>query len=135
MWSGIPLLVAFSSFATAALTMSVPLTSEVIFPSISLFMLLQFPLAMVSQVMSNIVESIVSVKRLSSFLKADEVQPEARNVVLNPDLRVGDEVTGSFLVYKRVCVIERNVVIRRSCPSGRANSNGQSWLQFLLFGM
>lgn len=47
MWSGIPLLVAFSSFATAALTSSKPLTSDVIFPAISLFMLLQFPLAMV----------------------------------------------------------------------------------------
>jgi hypothetical protein len=98
-------------------------------------MLLQFPLAMFSQVTSNIVESIVSVKRLSSFLKADEVQPEARNVILNPDLRVGDEVTGSFLVYTRVYVIERNVVICRFCPSGRENSNGQSWLRFLLFGM
>lgn len=43
-----PVLVAFSSFATAALTSDVPLTSDKIFPSISLFMLLQFPLAMVS---------------------------------------------------------------------------------------
>jgi ABC-type bacteriocin/lantibiotic exporter with double-glycine peptidase domain len=47
MWSGIPLLVAFSSFATAAATSSKPITSDVIFPAISLFMLLQFPLAMV----------------------------------------------------------------------------------------
>ena len=47
LWSGIPLLVAFSSFATAALTSSKPLTSDIIFPAISLFMLLQFPLAMV----------------------------------------------------------------------------------------
>lgn len=47
LWSGIPLLVAFSSFATAALTSSKPLTSDIIFPAIALFMLLQFPLAMV----------------------------------------------------------------------------------------
>ena len=47
LWSGIPLLVAFCSFATAAITSSQPLTSDVIFPAISLFMLLQFPLAMV----------------------------------------------------------------------------------------
>jgi len=47
LWSGIPLLVAFSSFATAAVTSSKPLTSDIIFPAISLFNLLQFPLAMV----------------------------------------------------------------------------------------
>ena len=47
LWSGIPLLVAFASFATAAVVSTRPLTSDVIFPAISLFMLLQFPLAMV----------------------------------------------------------------------------------------
>lgn len=40
-------LVAFSSFAVAAFTSDTPLTSDRIFPAISLFMLLQFPLAMV----------------------------------------------------------------------------------------
>jgi hypothetical protein len=48
LWSGIPLLVAFGSFATAAYTSDKPLTADVIFPCISLFNLLQFPLAMVS---------------------------------------------------------------------------------------
>jgi hypothetical protein len=52
LWSGIPLLVAFSSFATAALMSSRPLTSDIIFPAIALFMLLQFPLAMVGGVWS-----------------------------------------------------------------------------------
>ncbi|KAF8074805.1 multidrug resistance-associated ABC transporter [Lyophyllum atratum] len=92
LWSGIPLLVAFSSFATAAMTSSTPLTSDVIFPAISLFMLLQFPLAMFSQVTSNIIEAIVSVKRLSDFLNADELQPDAREVVEKPVLNEGDEV-------------------------------------------
>ena len=45
-----PVLVAFSSFATAAAISDKPLTSDVIFPAISLFMLLQFPLAMVRDV-------------------------------------------------------------------------------------
>ena len=40
-------LVAFSSFAVASAVSDVPLTSDRIFPSISLFMLLSFPLAMV----------------------------------------------------------------------------------------
>lgn len=42
-------LVAFSSFAVAAYTSDSPLTSDKIFPAISLYMLLQFPLAMVDQ--------------------------------------------------------------------------------------
>ncbi|KJA15567.1 hypothetical protein HYPSUDRAFT_48272 [Hypholoma sublateritium FD-334 SS-4] len=92
LWSGIPLLVAFSSFATAAVTSSKPLTSDVIFPAISLFMLLQFPLAMFSQVTSNIIEAIVSVQRLSSFLTADELQPDARKVIENAEPQCGDEV-------------------------------------------
>lgn len=114
LWSGIPLLVAFSSFATAAVTSSKPLTSDVIFPAISLFMLLQFPLAMVSrgccestytqlmssqfsQVTSNIIEAIVSVQRLSSFLTADELQPDARKVIENADPQCGDEVNKCFV--------------------------------------
>ncbi|EKM50357.1 uncharacterized protein PHACADRAFT_263609 [Phanerochaete carnosa HHB-10118-sp] len=93
LWSGIPLLVAFSSFATAALTSDAPLTSDKIFPSISLFMLLQFPLAMFSQVTSNIVEALVSINRLSAFFGADELQPDAREVVVTKSrLEIGDEV-------------------------------------------
>ncbi|KLO11533.1 metal resistance protein YCF1 [Schizopora paradoxa] len=84
LWTGIPLLVAFSSFATAAAISDKPLTSDVIFPAISLFMLLQFPLAMFAMVTSNIIEAIVSIKRLTKFLSADELQTDAR-VVLGPE--------------------------------------------------
>ncbi|THH19236.1 hypothetical protein EW146_g1884 [Bondarzewia mesenterica] len=91
-WSGIPLLVAFSSFATAALTSSKPLTSDIVFPAMSLFMLLTFPMAMFSQVTSSIIEAMVSVNRLSSFLHADELQPDARKISINSDLRNGDIV-------------------------------------------
>ncbi|KAG6889968.1 hypothetical protein C0992_003448 [Termitomyces sp. T32_za158] len=92
LWSGIPLLVGFSSFATAAAVSSKPLTSDIIFPAISLFMLLQFPLAMFSQVTSNIIEAIVSVKRLSDFLNAEELQGDARKFIDTPNLNRGDEV-------------------------------------------
>ncbi|KAH9924719.1 metal resistance protein YCF1 [Fomitopsis serialis] len=92
LWGGIPLLVAFSSFAVASVTSDTPLTSDRIFPSISLFMLLSFPLAMFSQVTSNIIEALVSVRRLSDFLSADELQPDARELVTNAKLQLGDEV-------------------------------------------
>ncbi|KAK0497158.1 P-loop containing nucleoside triphosphate hydrolase protein [Armillaria luteobubalina] len=92
LWTGIPLVVAFSSFAVAALTSSKPLTSDVIFPAISLFMLLQFPLAMFSQVTSNLIEAIVSIRRLSDFLEADELQADARKLIEKPNLQRGDTV-------------------------------------------
>lgn len=92
LWTGIPLLVAFASFATAAVVSPRPLTSDVIFPAISLFMLLQFPLAMFAQVMSNIIEAIVSVRRLDSFLSAAELQFDAVKTLAADDLKEGDEV-------------------------------------------
>ncbi|KXN89408.1 Metal resistance protein YCF1 [Leucoagaricus sp. SymC.cos] len=92
LWTGIPLLVAFSSFATAAVTSSRPLTSDIIFPAISLFMLLQFPLAMFALVTSSIIEAVVSVKRLGSFLSATELQPDAIKKIAATDLKEGDEV-------------------------------------------
>ncbi|KAI0725334.1 metal resistance protein YCF1 [Fomitopsis betulina] len=92
LWSGIPVLVAFSSFAVASTFSDIPLTSDRIFPSISLFMLLSFPLAMLSQVTSNIIEALVSVRRLADFLDADELQGDARELVTNAKLQLGDEV-------------------------------------------
>ncbi|KAG1776029.1 P-loop containing nucleoside triphosphate hydrolase protein [Suillus placidus] len=92
LWGGIPLIVAFSSFATASVFSSRPLTADVIFPAISLFMLLQFPLAMFSQVTSNIIEALVSVKRLSGFLHAEELQQNALVKAQKNSLNVGDEV-------------------------------------------
>jgi len=92
LWTGIPFLVAFMSFTLAAVTSSRPLTADVIFPAISLFMLLQFPLAMFSQVISNIIEAAVSVRRLADFLNAPELQHDARKITSKPSLTSGDEV-------------------------------------------
>jgi ATP-binding cassette, subfamily C (CFTR/MRP), member 1 len=43
-------------------------------------------------VLSNLVEALVSTKRLSEFLKAEEMQPDARVVLAVKDLKAGDEV-------------------------------------------
>ena len=127
LWNGIPcmcfssqychhahcaiVIVSFSSFATASVFSERPLTADVIFPAISLFMLLSLPLAMVrknisariavahllpciqfSQVVSNIMEALVSVNRLSSFLRAEELQKDAVTRIEKPPLCIGDEV-------------------------------------------
>ncbi|KAI0285929.1 metal resistance protein YCF1 [Russula aff. rugulosa BPL654] len=92
LWGGIPLLVAFSSFATASKMSSRPLTSDIIFPAISLFMLLQFPLAMIALLTNQAIEAFVSAKRVKAFLDGDELQSDARDIRLNPNLVVGDVV-------------------------------------------
>lgn len=43
-------------------------------------------------VISNLVEAIVSVKRISSFLDSDELQTDARNIILKDKIQDGDEV-------------------------------------------
>lgn len=43
-------------------------------------------------VVSSLVEAIVSVKRISSFLDSDELQPDAREVILKENIQDGDEV-------------------------------------------
>ncbi|KAJ1307098.1 hypothetical protein OPQ81_001216 [Rhizoctonia solani] len=80
LWTGIPLLVAFGSFATAAYTGDKPLTADVIFPCISLFNLLQFPLAMFANITSQLVEAAVAVNRIRGFLLSEELQADARSV-------------------------------------------------------
>lgn len=73
-------------------------------------MLLQFPLGMVSpfrsdvdllpnssrsqfaMVISSLIEAIVSVKRISSFLDSDELQDDARDIISKGSIQDGDEV-------------------------------------------
>ena len=45
-----------------------------------------------AQVTSNIIEAVVSIKRLSSFLNANELQPDARTFEPVEKLRKGDTV-------------------------------------------
>ncbi|KAF3157914.1 hypothetical protein TWF225_000693 [Orbilia oligospora] len=76
-WNTSPFLVSCVTFTTFALTSNKPLTTEIVFPALTLFNLLTFPLAMLPMVISMIVEATVAVDRLSSFLTAEEVQPDA----------------------------------------------------------
>jgi ATP-binding cassette subfamily C (CFTR/MRP) protein 1 len=92
LWSGIPLLVSFSSFIVAARASGKPLTSDVIFPAIALFQLLSFPLAVLPNVIGSLVESLVSVRRISDMLNAQELQVDAR-AVEESSVQMGEEVS------------------------------------------
>ncbi|GAB5359859.1 hypothetical protein AAMO2058_000578200 [Amorphochlora amoebiformis] len=73
MWTGLPILVAISTFSTYTL-LGNKLTAARAFTALSLFGILRFPLTMFPWVLSKIVEAQVSVKRLEKFLAAHELQ-------------------------------------------------------------
>ncbi len=81
-WTAIPFLVSLATFTTYALTSDKPLTADIIFPALSLFSLLQFPIAMLASIITSVIAAQVSARRLSDFLDAGELDPEARKVVI-----------------------------------------------------
>ena len=76
-WSTTPFLVSVSTFAVYVLTTNKPLTTEIVFPALTLFNLLNFPLAVLPIVITSIIEASVAVGRLTSYFTAEELQPDA----------------------------------------------------------
>jgi ATP-binding cassette subfamily C (CFTR/MRP) protein 1 len=97
-WSSTPFLVSCSTFAVFVLTNDRPLSTEIVFPALgtdshkfalrdsdtdiflALFNLLTFPLAVLPMVITSIVEATVAVGRITSYLTAEEIQPDAIEV-------------------------------------------------------
>ena len=67
---------ALATFGTFVAASDEPLTAERAFVALSLFNILQFPLSMFPHLISNIVQTSVSLKRLSTFLQHDEIDPD-----------------------------------------------------------
>ncbi|TNY24017.1 hypothetical protein DMC30DRAFT_371993 [Rhodotorula diobovata] len=93
LWSFTPFAVAFSTFALFSTISGKPLTSEIVFPAITLFQLLGFPLAVLPVVFSSLVEAYVSIDRITDFLVAKEIQADAVNISIpSRELKDGDEL-------------------------------------------
>lgn len=97
-WSSTPFLVAFATFASFVVTSKRPLTSEIIFPAISLFQLLSFPMAVFSNIINSIIEAVVSVGRLEDFLGGSELDPNARKVISPRDDPEGEPRRGDTVI-------------------------------------
>ncbi|KAK0531407.1 hypothetical protein OC834_002953 [Tilletia horrida] len=82
LWTGIPFTVSLATFATYTLVTKEELTPDIIFPALSLFSLLQFPLFMVASMISSVIQAQVSAARLATFLDSSELDPNARQVIL-----------------------------------------------------
>uniref|UniRef100_A0A8C1NBS4 ATP-binding cassette, sub-family C (CFTR/MRP), member 3 n=1 Tax=Cyprinus carpio TaxID=7962 RepID=A0A8C1NBS4_CYPCA len=77
-WISAPFLVALTTFAVfVTVREENVLDAEKAFVSLSLFNILRFPLNMLPQVISSIVQASVSLKRIQDFLSHDELDPES----------------------------------------------------------
>ena len=80
--SATPFFVALSSFATFVLVDPANniLTPEIAFVSLTYFNILRRPLNQLPTLVVTCVQSLVSVRRINTFLQADELSPEVRIV-------------------------------------------------------
>ncbi|TMS22599.1 Canalicular multispecific organic anion transporter 2 [Larimichthys crocea] len=77
-WTSAPFLVALTTFAVyVTVDENNVLDAEKAFVSLSLFNILRFPLNMLPQVISSMVQASVSLKRIQGFLSHDELDPNS----------------------------------------------------------
>ncbi|XP_015211606.1 ATP-binding cassette sub-family C member 3 isoform X2 [Lepisosteus oculatus] len=77
LWTSAPFLVALTTFAVyVTVDKDNVLDAQKAFVSLSLFNILRFPLNMLPQVISSVVQASVSLKRIQDFLSHDELDPD-----------------------------------------------------------
>uniref|UniRef100_A0A8C3AF62 ATP-binding cassette, sub-family C (CFTR/MRP), member 3 n=1 Tax=Cyclopterus lumpus TaxID=8103 RepID=A0A8C3AF62_CYCLU len=89
-WTSAPFLVALTTFAVyVTVDENNILDAERAFVSLSLFNILRFPLNMLPQVISSLVQASVSLKRIQRFLSHDELDPSSvdRNNTATGEIR------------------------------------------------
>ncbi|KAL5018705.1 hypothetical protein ScPMuIL_004427, partial [Solemya velum] len=95
-WSCAPVLVSLTTFAVYVLSdVKNVLDAEKAFVSLSLFNILRFPVAIFPQIISQLVQASVSLKRLKNFMNHEELDPTAVNYDAESKLSVS-VVDGSF---------------------------------------
>lgn len=138
-WSVTPFLVSCSTFTVFVLTGNQPLTTEIVFPALTLFNLLTFPLAILPLVITSIIESTVAVGRLTDYFTAEELQPDAV-ITKDPAMYAGDEAVrirdATFTWDKsRNCLEGINFAAHKgelTCVVGRVGAGKSSLLQAIL---
>ena len=140
-WSTTPFLVSCSTFAIYVLTQDKPLTTDIVFPALTLFNMLTFPLSIFPMVITSIIEATVAVGRLTSYFLAEDLQPNA--VLIEPSVEENGEESvrirdGTFTWNKeegRNALEDINFVAHKgelSCIVGRVGAGKSSLLQALL---
>ena len=73
-WSGVPILITFTSFFLYTVIEKQPLVPSIAFPALSLFSLLRVPLDQLADMVAHVQESKVSVDRVEQFLEEEETE-------------------------------------------------------------
>ncbi|KEQ80300.1 ATP-binding cassette glutathione S-conjugate transporter [Aureobasidium pullulans] len=140
-WSTTPFFVSCSTFAVFVLTGNRALTTDIVFPALTLFNLLTFPLAILPMVITSIIEASVAVNRLTDFFIAPELQ---RDAVLKYDAvteRGEESVRIRDATFTWNSSDDRNALENisfsahkgeLSCVVGRVGAGKSSFLQTLL---
>ena len=89
-WSSTPFFVSCSTFAVFVLVNDKPLSTDLVFPALTLFNLLTFPLTVLPMVITSIVEASVAVGRLTTFFTTDELQEGSVRATEEPAVHTGD---------------------------------------------
>ncbi|XP_067225111.1 ATP-binding cassette sub-family C member 3 isoform X4 [Chanodichthys erythropterus] len=101
-WTSAPFLVALTTFAVfVSVKKENILDAERAFVSLSLFNILRFPLNMLPQVISSIVQASVSLKRIQDFLSHPELDPESVDRRNNTSEYAVTVVNGKFAWAKQ----------------------------------
>ncbi|KAJ5381565.1 Metal resistance protein YCF1 [Penicillium cataractarum] len=140
-WQSTPFLVSCSTFTVFVLTSDKPLTTDIVFPALTLFNLLTFPLSILPMVITSVIESTVAVKRLVEYFTAEELQTDS--VIYQDSVEhAGDEsvrirdATFTWDRHSGIPVLENIDLSARkgelSCIVGRVGAGKSSLLQSIL---
>ncbi|XP_062499702.1 multidrug resistance-associated protein 1-like [Corticium candelabrum] len=139
-WTCAPFMVSLATFATFTLT-GHDLTPSKAFVALSLFNILRFPLSMLPMLVSFMVETFVSVQRVTKFLMQDELDVDAVERKERPPFGENEEVitvsSGSFSWEKNDQLILQRVNLHVSNSTlvaivGQVGSGKSSLLSALL---
>jgi ABC-type multidrug transport system fused ATPase/permease subunit len=140
-WSTTPFMVSCSTFAVFVLTQNTPLSTEIVFPALTLFNLLTFPLSMLPMVITSVIEASVAVGRMTSYLTADELQEDAvlqeKTVeeIGEESVRIRDASFTWNRTEDRIALHNINFTAQKgelSCIVGRVGAGKSSLLQSML---
>uniref|UniRef100_A0A8C8J884 Uncharacterized protein n=1 Tax=Oncorhynchus tshawytscha TaxID=74940 RepID=A0A8C8J884_ONCTS len=106
-WTSAPFLVALMTFAVyVTVDKNNILDADKAFVSLSLFNILRFPLNMLPQVISSVVQASVSLKRIQDFLSHEELDPES---VDRNNTATGKHGHRTYFTDVPVCVFVRSI--------------------------
>ena len=139
-WSTTPFFVSCLTFGVFVLVNDRPLSTELVFPALTLFNLLTFPLAVLPMVITAVIEAMVAVTRLTDFFTAPELQSDA--VLRSEAVQHGEESVrirdATFTWNKdeeRNALVDINFNARRgelTCIVGRVGAGKSSTLSTML---